>query len=35
MKIYTINGMVEYCKYCDEVTVRNGLCQICINEGLN
>ncbi len=34
MRIHTINGMIEICKYCDSVAVREGLCQICIDEGL-
>jgi hypothetical protein len=35
MKVYTINGMTEYCKYCDSVTVLEGLCFDClVMEGL-
>jgi hypothetical protein len=35
MKIYTIKGMIEICKYCDSVTTENGLCFEClIMEGL-
>lgn len=37
MKIYTINGIIEYCKYCYGVlSVRKGLCQEClsIEEGI-
>ena len=34
MKIITINGITEYCKYCDTIAVHEGLCQVCINEGL-
>lgn len=30
MKIYTDKGLTEYCKYCDNCTVQEGLCFDCL-----